>query len=201
LAKEISTTKTSVTSESNILKTNETLEDVIEISPTQRNIKSKVKHYLRLKRKAPVKQMKKNSPIKNKYHNAASTLVIEELDFVSPSKRIPAMMEEDGIVIADSITNNILKNKTNTINSSPIKLFDKMNVQITKSIEIQEKKQLVIDKPQNITRNINNPVYEDETFYFPAEQVANRNNANDFSLNDTEREPPVKKMLLDKFNA
>jgi hypothetical protein len=201
LTKEMSTTK-SVTVGSNILKINETLEDVIEISPTQRNIKSKVKHYLKLKRKAPVKQMKKNSPAKNKCHKAAPTLVIEEIDFLSPSKHIPVMMEEDGATIVDSITTNVLKDKTNVIDSSPIKLFDKIDIQITKSIEAQEKKQSVIDKPQNITLNVNNPAYEDETFYLPAEQAANKSDANDFNLNDTEIQPPVKKdKLLDKFNA
>jgi len=201
LAKDISTTKTSITMGNNILKINETLEDVIEISPTQRNIKSKVKHYLKLKRKAPVKQMKKNSPAKNKCHNITPILAIEEIDFVSPSKHIPVVMEEDTAVIADSITTSVLKDKTNMIDSSPIKLFDKMNIQITKSIEAQEEKQSLINKSQNITLNVKNPVYENETFYLPAEQAANKSDANDFNLNDTEIEPPAKKILSDKFNA
>ncbi|XP_077257706.1 uncharacterized protein LOC143894903 [Temnothorax americanus] len=48
----------------------------------------------------------------------------------------------------------------------------------------------------NISCNINDFACEDETFYLPAEQVANIND-----MDDTENKLPEKKMLLNKFNV
>ncbi|EZA62426.1 uncharacterized protein LOC105275240 isoform X2 [Ooceraea biroi] len=199
-AKEnLSTAKVSVTPESDLLNIDDTWEDVIEISPTQRNVKSKIKHRLALKRRTPVKQMKKKSPDKSRCHDAA-LIIIKDEDFELPFEDIPAETKNDGSV---TTMTNALKTKVDVSNSSPVKMFNRTDVQITKSTEAQKKKPPdLINKASNTMLNLNDPVYEDETFYLPAEQAANKSNASDFRLlNDTENQPPAKKILLDKFNV
>ncbi|XP_071647033.1 uncharacterized protein [Temnothorax longispinosus] len=115
--------------------TSESSEDVIYPSPTQSpTLASKVKQYLKLKRKIPVKR----------------------IDFgLCPSPKHTSMQMENV---------SILKDKVNTSYLLPIKVHNKTDI-------------------------------EDETFYLPAEQTANRNKMDDFNLDDTENKPPKKKRL------
>lgn len=218
--KNISTVKASVALKDNVPIADETLEDVIEVSPTQRDVQSKVKHRLKLKRKTPMKRAKRKSPDKNGSHNIAPMITIEDVDFETPFEQIPVAVENDGsvtpnptatdtvkinkvsaskarendgAVTSNSTTMNAVKNKVNASKSSPVKMFN----ETAKPVERKQQPSAA----QNIMLDVNDPAYEEETFYLPAEQAANRRSANDYSLNDTENQPPAKKMLLEKSNA
>jgi len=169
-------------------------EDVIEISPTQRNITSKVKQCLKLKRKIPTKHIIKLSPSKNKWPDSPVPEIID-IDFrlyASP-KHTFTQMEDDKSLMNTAV--NTLKDNINISYLSPIKMHNKTSVQIKKSIKVQKEDQLL-----NKIRNLKNSdfAYEDETLHLPI--TVNRNDIDNLNLDDTENKPPEKKMLLDKFN-
>lgn len=176
-------------------------EDVIEISPTQRTITSKVRRCLKLKKKIPIKShIKKVSPNKCLGPNTVSE-IIEDIDFgLCPSPKHISTQIKD----SKSLTNiavNTLKDKVNTSYLSPIKY--KTDSQIKKCIEARKDDQLLINEVQKnkvFIRSTSDLVCKDETFYLPAEQAANRSNIDNFNLDDTENKSPEKK-ILDKFNV
>lgn len=183
--------------------TSEISEDVIEISPTQRTVTSKVRRCLKLKKKIPIKYMKKISP--NKYLDSNIVPeIIEDVDFgLCPSpKHISTQIKDSKSLINTAV--NTLKDKVNTSYFSPIKMYNKADSQIKQSIEgrIYRKEDQLRDKVQKNKVLIQNDLAcKDETFYLPAEQAANRRNIDNFNLDDTENKPPEKKMLLDEFNV
>lgn len=201
---DVSVVNTAVTSENCATNNSEIFEDVIEISPTQRNIASKVKRHLRLERKLPVKHMINISSSKNKCHNPGPNAVpkmIDNIDFgLCPlPKYTSAQMTDDKFLMNTAVTT--LKDKVDMSYLSP-KMHNRADIKIEKSIEARKKDQSLTNKAQNV-QNINYFAYEDETFYLPAEQAANRNDVDNFNLDthfDTENKPPEKKILLDKFN-
>lgn len=187
----------------NTAKANETfIEDVTQISPTQRNVQSQTRHCLKLKRKIPRRTVK-NSPDKNKYHNFKSKSVTkaahtDDIDFnpcLSPVYT-SAEMKYDKSLAKGSNTADTLKYNVNIHSSSSKYKYSEANVKDTSSIDNQRKGQTVQDKVQMISLNLNNS-YE-ETFYLPAEQTINKNSTNDFNLNDIENKSPAKKSLLNK---
>lgn len=188
-----------ITIEDNATGANETFEDVIEIGPTQSDIHSKSKHCLKLKRKVPGQTIT-NSLDKNKYHSLKSNFATKtatndiglDLDplpiFTSAQIINESPVKESKIVGA-------LKHNTNTNNFLLTHKSSKANVKSTKSIDNQGKGQIAKYDVQNIFQNLSD---EDETFYLPAEQTANKNETDDFTLNDTENKPPAKN-TLNKF--
>ncbi|XP_071577526.1 uncharacterized protein [Temnothorax nylanderi] len=115
-------------------------DEVIEASPTQRSVASKLRQFLELKRKIPKKC----------------------IDFrLCPSPKHTSTQMENI---------NTLKDKINISYLSPIKMHNKTDI-------------------------------KDKTFYLPAEQTANKNEMDNFNLDDIENKPHKKKMLLDKFNV
>ncbi|XP_070171326.1 uncharacterized protein [Polyergus mexicanus] len=145
---DISIVKTSATTENNATGINETFEDVIEISPTQRNITSKVTRRLRLKRKTFAKQTIKSS-----------------------SKHTSIEVEDDKS-LDGNMTNtvvNALKDKVNVSNFSPIKMCSESNVQIKKE------DRSITNKVQNIAEKNYAFIYEDENFYLPTKLAINKN--------------------------
>ncbi|XP_072765726.1 uncharacterized protein [Anoplolepis gracilipes] len=203
---DISIGKTSVAMESDTADTNETFEDVIEISPTQRNItkdsktllSSKITHRLRLKRRISAKQPK-SSLSKCKQDSVSSIapkIMIDSMDFAFCSSPEYTSTEiEDNKLLDGNMTNTVVNVlKDNISNLSPVKMCSKNNVQIKK------KTQSIINKVENIAEKNNAFIYEDESFYLPAELAANKNDMDDFNLNDTENTPPVKKTSLAKFD-
>ncbi|KAL6260059.1 hypothetical protein P5V15_007598 [Pogonomyrmex californicus] len=183
---DIFTANTITTTENNVTSSSENSEDVIEISPTQRNITSKVKYRLKLKRKVSAKQIK-ISPKKNKtYCSTVPEITIDDMDFgLCLPKHISIQAKND----------KSLDSTTLIENSSPIKIHNETNVQIRKSVQIQKKNQSMANKEKNTTKNINDIAFEDKTFYLPAERTANRNDVDDFYLDNSENEPPKKKIL------
>ncbi|XP_012233486.1 uncharacterized protein [Linepithema humile] len=192
----ISVEKAILTSKNNVVSTNETIEDVIEISPTQRSVTSKVRH-LKLKRKAPIKQATKCSPRKNN-PSAVPEIIIDFAPCALP-KYTSTQVKDDKENRKIKPTVNILENKVNTSDFASVKVHSESQVLINvKSIKTERESQSEINKAQNITQNTNNFANEDETFYLPAEQAANTNNRDDINLHDTENKPPVTKILLNK---
>jgi len=170
-------------------------EDVIEISPTQRNITSKVKQCLKLKRKIPTKHIIKISPSKNKWPDSSVPEIID-IDFrlcASP-KHTFTQIEDDKTLMNTAV--NTLKDNINISYLSPKKMHNKTSVQIKKSIKVQKENQLV-NKIRNL-KNISDFAYEDEILHLPT--AVNRNDIDNLNLDDTENKPPEKKILLDKFN-
>lgn len=190
-----------ITIEDIAIRTNETFEDVTEISPTQRDIQSKFRHCLKLKQKIPkqIPEQIKNYSNKNTSHsfdhNFTTNTAIHDMDLsLCPSpKLIPAQMIHNKFAAKGS---NIFKHNINTDNLSSTCKSDKTN--ITKSIDNQGESMIVEYKVQNISQN-SNDLYEEETFYLPAEQT-DENNTDNFALDDTENKPPAKKPLLNKFH-
>ncbi|KAM0734936.1 DNA endonuclease RBBP8 [Formica fusca] len=200
---DISIVKTSVATENNATDINETFEDVIEISPTQRNITSKVTRRLRLKRKTSAKQTIKSSSNKYKCYDPVSSIapkiMIDTIDFAlcSSPEHTSIEMEDDKSLVGN-MTNtvvNALKDKVNVSNLSPIKMCSETNVQIKKE------DQSITNKVQNIAEKNNAFIYEDESFYLPTKVPINKNDTDDFNLDDTENKPPVKKASLTKFDV
>lgn len=178
----------------------ETSEDVIEISPTQRNVTSNVKRCLKLKRKIPTRHMRKIFPSKNKcFSSTAAPDIIDEIDFgLCPSpKRTSTQMEDVESLMNTAV--NILNDNTSSL--SPRKMHNKTDIRVTNFIEAQKnelkKDHVLITK---VSQSISDFACEDETFYLPAEQAANRN---DMDLDDAENKPPEKMMFDDasKFNV
>ncbi|KAL6439429.1 hypothetical protein ACFW04_003931 [Cataglyphis niger] len=199
---DISIVKASVATENNAADINETFEDVIEISPTQRNITSKVTNRLRLKRKTFAKQTIKSSSSKYKDYDSVSSIapkiMIDTIDFAlcSSPEHTSIGMEDDKLLVGN-MTNtvvNALKDKVNVSNLSPIKMCNEINVQIKKE------DQVITNKVQVAEKN-NGFIYEDESFHLPDKLAVNKNDTNDFHLDDTENKPPVKKTSLTKFNV
>ncbi|KMQ97876.1 retinoblastoma-binding protein 8 [Lasius niger] len=184
--------------ESNIADTNETFEDVIEISPTQRNIMSKVTHRLKLKRKTSAKETIKSSS--SKYHDPVSSvapeIMIDTMDFaLCPSPEHTSVAMKDDKPLVGNMTNtvvNALKDKVNVNNFSPVKMYN--------NVQIKKEDQSIVNKVQNIAEKKNVFTYEDESFYLPAKLALNKNDTDDFNLDDTENKPPVKKASLAKFD-
>lgn len=192
---KISPTQKNITSKimkNNVADTNETFEDIIEISPTQRNITSKITRRLRLKRKS--------SSSKYKCHNPVSSIVpkimIDNIDFAlcSSPEYTPIEIEDDKLLVENATNTviNTLKDKK-VSNFSPVKMCNETNVQI--KMEDQS-----IIKVQNIAEKKNTFIYEDENFYLPAELAANKNDTDDFNLYNIENKPPEKKVSLAKFD-
>ncbi|EGI60358.1 PREDICTED: DNA endonuclease RBBP8-like [Acromyrmex echinatior] len=202
---KISTENTSIFSTASTEKdatnnSTEISEDVIEVSP-QRNITSKVKRRLKLKRKNPARCIIKNSPNKNKYFNHRPGLsVVPEIINVDlcPSPKYTSTQIDDDKSLTNT-TVNTLKDKVSTNYLSPIKMDNKTNVQIKKSIEAQKEDLLLI---QNFN-NIKDLAYEDEFFDLPiATKKNDMDNLKDETRSeDSENKPPEKKMLLNKFNV
>ncbi|KAG5321902.1 CTIP endonuclease, partial [Pseudoatta argentina] len=202
---EISTKNTSITVSTEKGTTNnstEISEDVIEVSP-QRNITSKVKRRLKLKRKNPARCIIKNSPNKNKYLNyRPGPSVVPEIingDFgLCPSPKYTSTQIDDDDKSLTNTTVNTLKDKVSTNYLSPIKMDNKTNVQIKKSIEAQKEDLLI----QNFN-NIKDFAYEDEFFDLPVATKKNDmdNLKDETRSEDSENKPPEKKMLLNKFNV
>ncbi|XP_011875929.1 PREDICTED: DNA endonuclease RBBP8-like [Vollenhovia emeryi] len=175
--------------------TSEIFEDVIEISPTQRNVISKVKRCLRLKRKVPVKHVNKFSPTKDKYSGPSAALKTVDVDFgFCPS---PKHTQMEGAKSLMNTAVDTLKYNRNYL--SPIKMHKKTDVQVEKFIEARKKDQLLTNNVP--IQNINDSTSEDETFYLPAEEAANKIDMDNFSLNDTENKPPKKRLLFDRLNV
>ncbi|KYN39165.1 DNA endonuclease RBBP8 [Trachymyrmex septentrionalis] len=202
-AKEISTKNTSITASTEKSATNnstEISEDVIEVSPTQRNITSKVKRRLKLKRKNLARLIIKNSPNKNKYlnHRPDPSVVPEiiNVDFgLCPSPKYTSTQIDDDKSLMNT-TVNTAKDKVSTHYLSPIKIDNKTNVQIKKSIEAQKEDLLLI---QNLNKDF---AYEDEFFDVPVTTKKNDmdNLKDEIRSDDSENKPPEKKML-NKFNV
>lgn len=195
---DISVVKASVAMESNVANTNETFEDVIEISPTQKNITSKTTHRLRLKRKTLAKQTK-NSSNKYKCYEPVSNLpeiTIDNVDFaLCPSPEHASIEMKDDKPSVENMTNtvvNTLKDKVNINSSSPIKMCSKTNVQIIKE------DQPIVNTVQNIAEKKNVFTYEDDSFFLPTQPALNKNNMDNFNFDDAENKPPVKKGSLIK---
>lgn len=195
---DISVAKASVATESNVVNTNETFEDVIEISPTQKHITSKTTHRLRLKRKTLAKQTK-NPSNKYKCYEPVSNLpeiIIDNVDFaLCPSPEHASIEMKDDKPLVENMTNtvvNTLKDKVNVNSSSTIKMCSKTNVQIKK------KDQPIVHTVQNIAENQNVFTYEDESFFLSTQLALNKNDMDDFNLDDAENKPPVKKGSLVK---
>lgn len=93
--------------------TSEISKDVIEVSPMQRSVTSKVKQSLKLKRKIPVKH----------------------IDFgLCPSPKHTFM--DDKSLMSTAV--NTLKDKININCLSPIKMHNKIDIKIKKSIEARK---------------------------------------------------------------
>ncbi|XP_071574115.1 uncharacterized protein [Temnothorax nylanderi] len=104
-------------------------------------------------------------------------------------------MEDDKSLMNTAVINT-LKDNINISCLSPIKVHNKTDIQIKKTIKAQKENELLINKVKKdkLIKNINDFACEDETFYLPAEQAANINNDMDnFNLDDTENKPPKKK--------
>ncbi|KYN02306.1 PREDICTED: uncharacterized protein LOC108774356 [Cyphomyrmex costatus] len=200
---EISNVNANIT-EKDTIKNIEISEDVIDVSPTQRNITSKVKRRLKLKRKIPSKTLIKSSPSKNKYldHRPGSSVVPEiiDVDFgLCPSpKHTSTQIDDDKSLMYTAA--NTLKDKVSRNCLSPIKMYNKTNTHIENSNEGQKEDPLLINKVANLN-NIKDFAYEDKTFYFPTAAKKNdMNNLNDEThLHDSENKPPEKKS--NKFNV
>ncbi|KAL0106095.1 hypothetical protein PUN28_016076 [Cardiocondyla obscurior] len=164
--------------------TDEISEDVVEISPTQRNITSRVKRCLKLKRKMPVNITKKNP--QNKQISPGLNLVpeiIKNIDFgLCPSPENNSVQMKDNT--SSRNTADTSRARVNMSYLSPTKMYNQSNIQFKKCIESQK----------------NFEKFEDETFYLPAEQALNKIDINNSNLGNLENKPPEKKMLLDKFN-
>lgn len=203
---EISIENASITKKDATNNSIEISEDVIEVSPTQRNITSKVKRRLKFKRKNPTRHIMESSPSKNKYlkHRPGLSVIPEiiNVDFgLCPSPKHTSTQMENDKPLTNTIVNtvNTLKDKVSTNYFSPIKMDNKTNVQIKKSIEAQKEDPLLI---LNLN-NIKDFAYKDESFYQPVAAKKNdMDNLNDETrLDDSENKPPGKKMLLNKFNV
>lgn len=197
---DISTADVVVIENNSVNNTSEISDDVIEISPTQKNIASKAKRCLKFKKKIPTKHMIKISPSKDKYpsQNLGPSAVskITDIKLCPFTKHNSMQMKDDKSFIDTAV--GTLQHKVETSYFSPIKMHNESNIQVKKSIEVQKKDQLLINELQNLRNDF---ASEDETFYLPAEQAASRNNMANLNLNDTENKPPKKKMLLDKLNV
>ncbi|XP_012056769.1 PREDICTED: uncharacterized protein LOC105619861 [Atta cephalotes] len=204
-AEEISTENASITASTKKDATNNSIdisEDVIEVSPTQKNITSKVKRRLKLKRKNPARSIIKNSPNKNKYLNHRPDPSVPEtinVDFgLCPSPKYTSTQIDNDKSLTNTVnTVKTLKDKVSTNYLSPIKMDNKTNVQIKHSIETQKEDLLLI---QNFN-NIKDFAYEDEFFDLPV--AAKKNNIANLKdeTDDSENKPPEKKMLLNKFKV
>lgn len=196
------TANTTVT-ENDSTNNTEISEDIIEVSPTQKTITSKIKRCLKFKKKIPVKHIKKISPNKCFDSNIVPE-IIDNIDFelCPPLPKHTSMQIKDDNSLMNTAV-NALKDKVNISYLSPIKMPNKTDIEIKKSIEAQKEDQLLINKVQNnkVIQNTNDFACEDETFYLPAEQAANRESIDNFNLDDTENKPPEKKTLLNKFNV
>lgn len=193
---------TIVTENSDTSNIGEISEDVIEISPTQRTVTSKVRRCLKFKKKIPIKHMKKISPNKYLDSNIVPEIIEDvDVDFgLCPSpKHISTQIKDSKFLINTAV--NTLKEKVNTSYHLPIKMHNKADNQIKKSIQARKEDQLIDKVQKNKVLIRNDSVCKDETFYLPAEQAANRSNIDNFNLDNTENKPPKKKMLLDKFNV
>lgn len=185
--------KAFVTLKSNAASLNETVEDVIEISPTQR-VTSRVRN-LKLKRKAPIKQVTKRSPKKS--NTGSSEMTIDFAVCALPKYTSTQVEDNKDDRKITNPTINVLKNKVNTSDFASEKMHNELRVPIVKSIKTERKSQSEINNVK-IIQNTNNFTFEDETFYLPAEQTANRNNMDDINLCDVENKPPVMEILLNK---
>ena len=172
--------------------TSEISEDVIEISPTQKSITSKVKRRLKFKKKIPTKHMIKISPSKNEYlsQNPGSSAVSKITDIELCPSTIHTFMQMKDDTSSINTAVGTLQHKVDTSDPSPIKMHNKSNIQVKKSIEAQKEDQLLINEIQNLKNDFDS---EDETFYLPAEQAVNRNDMDNLNLNDKENKPPEKK--------
>ncbi|KAL6439432.1 hypothetical protein ACFW04_003931 [Cataglyphis niger] len=68
------------------------------------------------------------------------------------------------------------------------------------NVQIKKEDQVITNKVQVAEKN-NGFIYEDESFHLPDKLAVNKNDTNDFHLDDTENKPPVKKTSLTKFNV
>ncbi|EFN86314.1 uncharacterized protein LOC105181519 [Harpegnathos saltator] len=178
--------KTPINIEDNATKANETFfDDVMEISPTQKDVQSNSRYCLNFKSRVP-KQIK-NSPNKS------------DVDFniyLSPSS---GEVTYDTSLEKDSNIFDANKDNVNIHNHSLTQKYNEADVKSTSSTVNQRKDQIVKDEVQNISRNLND-LFEDETFFSPAEQTVNKNDMYNFDLDDTENKPPAKRLLLNKFH-
>ncbi|KYN22588.1 PREDICTED: uncharacterized protein LOC108759003 [Trachymyrmex cornetzi] len=207
-AEEISTENASITESTKKSATNNSIEiseDVIEVSPTQRNITSKVKRRLKLKRKNPARHIMKNSPNKNKYLNHRTGPSVPEIinvDFglCSSPKHTSTQIDNDKSLTNTTVnTVNTLRDKISTNYLSPIKMDNKTNVQFKKFIKAQKEDLLL---KQNLN-NMKDFAYEDELFDPPVATKKNDmdNLKDETCSDDSENKPPEKKALLNKFNV
>ncbi|XP_029158219.1 uncharacterized protein LOC114930564 isoform X2 [Nylanderia fulva] len=191
---DISVAKASVTTESNVANTNETFEDVIEISPTQKNITfNKTTHRLRLKRKTLARQTK-DPQNKYKCYEPVSNLpeiTIDTVDFaLCPSPKHVSIEVEDDKPLVENMTNTVIntpRNKVNVNSFSPVKMCS--------NAPIKKEDQLTVNIVQNSAEKKNNFTYEDDSFFLSTQLVLNKNDMDHFNLDDTENKPPIKKGL------
>lgn len=196
---KISPTQKNITSKimkNNVADTNETFEDIIEISPTQRNITSKITHRLRLKRKT---SGIKSSSSKYKCHNPVSSIIpkimIDNTDFALCSSP-----EHTPIEIKDDklLVENTINTVINTLEDKNVSNLSPVKMYNETNVQIKKEDQSII-KVQNIAEKKNAFIYE-ENFYLPTELAANKNDMDDFNLYNIENKPPEKKVSLAKFD-
>ncbi|XP_014479425.1 PREDICTED: uncharacterized protein LOC106746849 isoform X3 [Dinoponera quadriceps] len=198
-----SVAKTPVITEDDTARTNETwFEDAMEISPTQKDVQtSKSRHCLKLKRKVP-KQTVNNSPDKNKHHHlgpdfANAKAEVGDTDFnlsLSPERTSAEVIYDKSVAKNSDRTVQVFKHNVNAYNLSLTRKYNKADGKNTMSIDDERKDQgIVKDEVQNISEN-SGDLYEDEVLYLSAERTANKNDTDNFNLDDTENKPPAKKL-------
>ncbi|XP_014479423.1 PREDICTED: protein gamma response 1-like isoform X2 [Dinoponera quadriceps] len=200
---DTSVAKTPVITEDDTARTNETwFEDAMEISPTQKDVQtSKSRHCLKLKRKVP-KQTVNNSPDKNKHHHlgpdfANAKAEVGDTDFnlsLSPERTSAEVIYDKSVAKNSDRTVQVFKHNVNAYNLSLTRKYNKADGKNTMSIDDERKDQgIVKDEVQNISEN-SGDLYEDEVLYLSAERTANKNDTDNFNLDDTENKPPAKKL-------
>ncbi|XP_020282057.1 uncharacterized protein LOC109853902 [Pseudomyrmex gracilis] len=194
---DISVLQASTTEDSNITNVNET---VIDISPTQRDVMSKLRRCLQLKRKLPSRNIntfpkKKNNSSDHK--DVIPILTVTDIDSESCTPKHPTQMENYKSFIKHFDTPTVNSPlKDNTTASPLVEINNIPDVQIISPEKTKKTYQLGTDRIQCTSENKNNcPAYEEETFCFSIERSMNRY-TDDSNLDNTENRPPVKKLLL-----
>lgn len=182
-----------ITTKDNATRANETFfEDVMEISPTQKNIQSEPRRCLKLKRKIS-RQIVENSPNKNEHYYLGSDYttktVLDDTDFSQnlSLKDTFAEMTPDKSLTEGFDAANVFKHNINRCNSSLTYKYSEADVKSTDSINNQRKNQTVKDKVQNIPQSFSD-LFEERTL--------SENYTDDSYLDDIENKSSAKKPLL-----
>lgn len=198
---DISVSQASTTADSNITNINET---VIDISPTQRDVTSKLRRCLQLKRKLPSRRINTSPKKKNNCSNHKDIipiLTVTDTDSRSCTPEHSIQMQDYKSFIKHFDTHTVNSPLEDNTTASPLVEINNIpDVQIISPDKTKKTYQLGIDRIQCTSEKKNNcPTYEEETFCFSVEQSMNRD-TDDPSLDNTEnRPPPVKELLLNRY--